>query len=139
MCASFKIQLERNYPSFQSPAKKLEKPPEKDKYRNHQSPINELSVLELSNVSSSSNGSTLSYVKVRFSNRISRRALIDTGACANVIDPQLYVDLQKDEDVSIRDVTSAKKWDIVRMASGQEVKVVALIEVQFKLAHKTFT
>ena len=65
-------------------------------------------------------GENLSYVRLKFSNQIKRRALIDTGSCANALPESLFNDLNLTNPKSL---TSEKPFlNSVRMASGQRVR-----------------
>ena len=68
-----------------------------------------------------------------------RRALIDTGACANVISKSLYDELMKDKQIFRKIYVEQPKWKHVKMAGGQIVEVTAQIRLTFKLAHVLFT
>ena len=46
--------------------------------------------------------SLLPYVKIKFNNGISRRALIDTGACANVISNRLLQEITETDKNAVR-------------------------------------
>ena len=65
--------------------------------------------------------SLLPYVKIKFNNGISRRALIDTGACANVISNSL---LQEITDTD-KNAVKLKQPDctLFKMAGGQLVRI----------------
>ena len=80
--------------------------------------------------------SLLPYVKIKFNSGISRRALIDTGAFANVISNRLLqaiTEIDKNGvEVKQPDCTS------VKMAGGQLVRVEKKAKIKFKLAHREF-
>ena len=80
--------------------------------------------------------SLLPYVKIKFHNGISRRALIDTGACANVISNRLLQEITEIDKNTVKlkqpDCTS------VKMAGGQLVRIEKQAEIKFKLAHREF-
>ena len=80
--------------------------------------------------------SLLPYVKIKFNNGISRRALIDTGACANVISNRLLQEITKTDKNAVKlkqpDCTS------VKLAGGQLVRIEKQAEIKFKLAHREF-
>ena len=67
-------------------------------------------------------GRTLSYVKVKFNGELERRALIDTGAFANVISREFYKELI---NTNINSITEIEKPDLdkVKMANGNIVKI----------------
>ena len=81
---------------------------------------------------------TLSYVKVKFNGELERRALIDTGAFANVISHEFYKELI---NTNINSITEIEKPDLdkVKMANGNIVKIDKAIKVTFKLGKQTFT
>ena len=83
-------------------------------------------------------GRTLSYVKVKFNGELERRALIDTGAFANVISREFYKELI---NTNINSITEIEKPDLdkVKMANGNIVKIDKAIKVTFKLGTQTFT
>ena len=83
-------------------------------------------------------GRTLSYVKVKFSEELDRRALIDTGAFANVINREFYKELI---NTNINSITEIEKLDLdkLKLANGNIVKVDKAIKVTFKLGTQTFT
>ena len=83
-------------------------------------------------------GRTLSYVKVKFNAELDRRALIDTGAIANVINREFYKELI---NTNINSITEIEKPDLdkVKMANGNIVKNDKAIKVTFKLGTQTFT
>ena len=62
-------------------------------------------------------GRTLSYVKVKFNGELDRRALIDTGAFANVISRAFHKELN---NTNINSVTEIEKSDLdkIKMANG---------------------
>ena len=80
--------------------------------------------------------SVLPYVKVKFNNGISRRALIDTGASANVIGNRLNQEITETDKNAVKlkqpDCTS------VKMAGGQLVRMEKQAEIKLKLAHREF-
>ena len=80
----------------------------------------------------------MTYTKLRFSSGLQRRALVDTGACANVISKQTFDDL-KDEKSLYRPLKiSESKLKRVRMAGGQLVPIETEVTLEFKLADMTF-
>ena len=62
-------------------------------------------------------GENLSYVCLKFSNQIKRRALIDTGSCANALPEPLFKDLNLTNPKSL--TLEKPFFNSVRMASGQ--------------------
>ena len=83
-------------------------------------------------------GRTLSYVKVKFNGQLDRRALIDTGAFANVISREFY---REPINTNINSITEIAKPDLdnVKMANGNIVKIGKAIKVTFKLGTQTLT
>ena len=83
-------------------------------------------------------GRTLSYVKVKFNGELERRALIDTGAFANVISREFYKELI---NTNITSITEIEKPDLdkVTLANGNIVKNDEAIKVTFKWGTQTFT
>ena len=84
------------------------------------------------------NQTVLSYIKLQFSPKIVRRALIDTGACANVISRRTYDELIADPNTHIKRLAEKPQWDQVKMAGGQTIKVTCQVQICFKLAHRDF-
>ena len=84
------------------------------------------------------NGLTLSYVKLRFSPQISFKALIDTGACANVIPKQTFHELRQNRDIEKLLHIENTTLSTVKMASGQLVSVDTEVSVPFKLGNQCF-
>ena len=75
-------------------------------------------------------GENLSYVRLKFSTQIKRRALIDTGSCANALPESLFIDLNLTNPKSL---TLGKPFfNSVRMASGQRVPVDKQKKYQFR-------
>ena len=68
-------------------------------------------------------GTVLTYTKIRFSQGLQRRALVDTEACGNVISKQTFEDL-KEEKMLFRPLeVNEPKPKRVRMAGGQQVSI----------------
>ena len=80
--------------------------------------------------------SLLPYVKIKFNNGISRRALIDTGACANVISNRLLQETTKTDKNAV--ILKQPDCTSVKMAGGQLVRIEKQAEIKFKLAHREF-
>ena len=83
-------------------------------------------------------GTTLSYVKVKFNEVLDRRALIDTGAFANVIIFHFYKEII---NTNINSITEIEKPDLnkVKLAIGNIVQIDKAIKVTFKLGTQSFT
>ena len=82
-------------------------------------------------------GENLSYVKLKFSPHIRRRALIDTGACANALPQNLYDELRSNHPDFIKNETP--NFTSVRMASGQRVSVDNQVNLPFCIGIHSFT
>ena len=82
-------------------------------------------------------GENLSYVKLKFSPHIRRRALIDTGACANALPQNLYDELRANHPELIKNETP--NFTSVRMASGQRVSVDNQVNLTFCIGIHSFT
>ena len=80
-------------------------------------------------------GRTLSYVEVKFIEELDRRALIDTGAFANVIRREFY------KELIITNISSITEPDLdkVKTANGKLVEIDKAIKVTFKLGTQIFT
>ena len=78
------------------------------------------------------------YVKVNFNEVLDRRALIDTGAFANVMSRQFYKELIY---TKINSMTEIEKPDLdkVKMANANIVKIDKAVKVTFKLGTQPFT
>ena len=80
---------------------------------------------------------TLSYVKFKFNGELDRRALIDTGAFANVISREFYKEIV---NTNFNSITEIEKLDLdkVKVANGNIVKTDKAIKITFKLGTQTF-
>ena len=110
---------------FSTPAKKLDAPPNKinkNKMLSQKTKNNYIQTLHLNNIISTKDN-ILSYIKLSFSPLLSRRALMDTGACANVIGKSQFEELKKDKHFFKHIETEQFKWKHVKMAGGQSVEV----------------
>ena len=78
----------------------------------------------------------MSYVHVNFDKKVKRKALVDTGACANAI-PQILLDeLQKlNAKIEFREPAFRN----VKLASGKPVPVTQSIRINFYIANHEFT
>ena len=73
---------------------------------------------------------------MKFSNQIKRRALIDTGSCANALPESLFNDLNLTNPKSL---TSEKPvFNSVRMASGQRVPVDKQAKISLQIGAHFF-
>ena len=75
-------------------------------------------------------GDTLLYVPLKFSSKLRRRSLIDTGACSSAIPESLYTELMTDANV-MKTLVKNAKCKTVRMASGKSLPVLG--EIVLKL------
>ena len=81
-------------------------------------------------------GENLSYVRLKFSSQIKRRALIDTGSCANALPESLFNDINLTNSKSS---TLEKPFlNSVRMASGQRVPVDNQAKISFQIGPHYF-
>ena len=69
------------------------------------------------------------YIPLKFGN-LRRKALIDTGACANAMPIEFYEKLKNESSDSLSELQQASFLN-VKVASGRTVKVLAQIEVKF--------
>ena len=76
-------------------------------------------------------GENLSYVRMKFSSRIKRRALIDTGSCANDLPESLFNDINLTNPKSL--TLEKPFFNSVRMASGQRVPVDKHAKISFQI------
>ena len=90
--------------------------------------INEVILLE---------GENLMYIPLKFENRLRRRALIDTGACANAMPADFYKKLKEESPNSISELQQASFLN-VKVASWRTVKVLAQVDVIFKVNDHNF-
>ena len=81
-------------------------------------------------------GENLSYVRLKFSNQIKRRALIDTGFRANALPESLFNDL----NLTNPKTSTLEKpfFNSVRMASGQRVPVNKQAKISFQMGPHYF-
>ena len=127
---------------FPNEPKKLIKPPSQSPKSSQSSKSSKQSIQpdEIFNLYAiiPAEGTVLTYTKLRFSSGLQRRALVDTGACANVISKQTFDDL-KDEKSLYRPLKiSESKLKRVRMAGGQLVPIETEVTIEFRSADMTF-
>ena len=72
--------------------------------------------------------SLLPYVKIKFNNGISRRALIDTGACANVISNRLLQEITETDKTAV--ILKQPDCTSVKMSGGQLVRIEKQAEIK---------
>ena len=81
-------------------------------------------------------GQNLSYVRLKFSSQIRRRALINTGSCANALPESLFIDLNLNNPKSL--ILEKPFFNSVRMAAGQRVPVDKQAKVSFHIGPHYF-
>ena len=81
-------------------------------------------------------GENFSYVRLKFSSQIKRRALIDTGSCANALPESLFNDINLKNTKSL--TLERPFFNSVRMASGQNVPVDKQAEITFQIGPHFF-
>ena len=74
------------------------------------------------------------YIPLKFENKLRRRALIDTGACANAMPADFYKKMKEESPNSISELQQTSFLN-VKVASGRTVKVLAQVDVKFKNDH----
>ena len=83
-------------------------------------------------------GENLLYVRLKFNSDIKRRALIDTGSCANALPQSIFLKLQMHIPNQIvmeePSLTSVR----VRMASGQKITITRQAKISFQMGPHTF-
>ena len=82
-------------------------------------------------------GDILSYVQLKFSPDFRKRALIDTGACANAIPKKLFEYLQRNFPEKIGNLDKSE-YEYVRLASGKLLPVNGEVQLKFNLANIEF-
>ena len=82
-------------------------------------------------------GENLSYVRLKFSSLTKRRALIDTGSCANALLQNLFDELEKQNPNGI--ILETPSFTSVRMASGQKIVIDKQAKISFSIGPHFFT
>ena len=82
-------------------------------------------------------GENLMYIPLKFENELRRRALIDTGACSNAMPADFYKKLKEESPNSISELQQASFLN-VKVASGRTIKVLAQVDVKFKVNDHNF-
>ena len=77
------------------------------------------------------------FLPLKFENDVNRKALIDTGACANAMPADFYEKLIEAFPNSHSELQPASFLN-VKVASGRNVKVLGQIDVQFNLNEHKF-
>ena len=85
----------------------------------------------------SAEGQNLMYIPLKFENDVRRKALIDTGECANAVPADFYEKLKTQCPNNILELQHASLLD-VKVASGRTVKVLAQVDVEFKINEHQF-
>ena len=81
-------------------------------------------------------GENLLYVRLKFTPDLKRRALIDTGSCANALPESIFLELQTNIPNQI--VMEEPSFTSVRMASGHKVTIKKQAKISFKIGTHTF-
>ena len=89
------------------------------------------------NILISADGENLMYIPLKIENGVRRKALIDTGACANAMQADFYEKLKTQCSNSVSELRQASLLN-VKVASGRTVKVLAQVDVKFKLNEHQF-
>ena len=71
-------------------------------------------------------GENLMYLPLKFENDVKRKALIDTGGCANALPADFYEKLREPSPNSLSELKPASFLN-VKLASGRNVKVLGQI------------
>ena len=79
-------------------------------------------------------GDVLSYAPLKFSNIQDRKALIDTGACANAISEKDYEELQLSCGTNAT-LSPPSEVSKVKLASGQLIPVRGQTQLEFSIAN----
>ena len=82
-------------------------------------------------------GEQLSYVNIKFSDSLSKNALVDTGACGNAIPQEFYNRLRATSTVKIGNIENPD-FTTVKLASGKKLAVIGQIEATFSLGGLEF-
>ena len=88
------------------------------------------------NILISAEGENLMYIPLKFENDVRRKALIVTGACANAMPADFYEKLKTMPKLHFR-ITASITLN-VKVASGRTVKVLAQVDVKFKINEHQF-
>lgn len=81
-------------------------------------------------------GENLSYVRLKFSPQLKRRALIDTGSCANALPESLFKEIQQFNPNNLK--LEKPSFSSVRMASGQRVSIDKQAQISFQIGPHQF-
>ena len=81
-------------------------------------------------------GENLTYVRLKFSNRLKPRALIDIGSCANALPQSLFDDLKLTNPKSL--TLETHSFNSVRMASDHKVPIDKHAKISFQIGPHFF-
>ena len=84
-------------------------------------------------------GTVLTYMKIRLAPSLQRRVLIDTGACANVISKQTFDEIKNEKTLFAPYKTAKSSLKQVRLAGGQLVSIETEVTIEFCMAGMNFT
>ena len=89
------------------------------------------------NILISAEGEYLMNLPLKFENDVRRKALNDTGACANAMPADFYEKFKAQCPNSISELQQASLLN-VKVASGRTIRVVAQVDVKFKINEHLF-
>ena len=78
----------------------------------------------------------MNYIKLNFGKNFKRRALIDTGSCANAIPKNLLTEF---ENRQIKVEFETPDYKVVKLASGSPVQISQQAKIEFMLGNFKFT
>ena len=81
-------------------------------------------------------GENLLYVRLKFNSDIKRRALSDTGCCANALPQYIFLKLQT--HIPNQTVVEEPSITSVRLASGQKITITKQAKISFQIGPHTF-
>ena len=84
-------------------------------------------------------GTVLTYMKIRFAPSLQRRILIDTGACANLISKHTFDEIKNEKTLFAPYKTAKSSLKQVRMAGGQLVSIETELTIEFHMVDMNFT
>ena len=80
-------------------------------------------------------GEVLSHVPITFSKKLTRRALTDTGACANAFPEDTYKKLKLEQCI-LKDENNEQQY--VKLASGMNINVIGAAKIKFSFVPRQF-
>ena len=89
------------------------------------------------NILISAEGEKLMYIRLKFENDVRRKALIDTAACAKAMPADFYEKLKTQSPNSYPELQQASLLNM-KVASGRTVKVLAQVDIKFKINEHQF-